>query len=156
MQTLSPSSASPVDTLFASLEELSRAQREAGVRLARELDWPRAGLGVIRMLATCGQVQLTDIATKLRVDASVASRQVSQLVDAGYVRRTVDADDRRVRLLELTESGHELSEHVSARFAELLSTVFHDWSEQDLAEATHHIRRVAAAITTIHDEEGTH
>jgi DNA-binding MarR family transcriptional regulator len=156
-----PHTAAPVtpttraEDLFSALEELGRAQRGAGANLARRLDWPRAGLGVMHMLAACGPVQLSDVAAKLRVDVSVASRQVSQLVDAGYVHRMVDDDDRRVRLLELTESGRALAEQMAARYSELFAAAFTGWSDQDVADAAIQIRRVAAAITTIH-EEGTH
>lgn len=139
------------EDLYSALEELSRAQREAGVHMARRLDWPRAGIGVVRLLSLCGPVQLTDVAAKLRVDVSVASRQVSQLVDAGDVRRTVDADDRRVRVLELTEQGEVLIETMSAQFADLLGAIFVGWSTSDLSDAADQIRRVAEAITTAHD-----
>lgn len=151
----------PAETLYSALEELGRAQREASARIARRLDWPRAGVGVIRLLSLCGPVQLTDVAAKLRVDVSVASRQVGQLVDAGYVRRTVDADDRRARVLELTDEGHDLVEQLKAQSATLFAEVFDGWTDEDLTRAADYIRGVAAAITTHRhlgheDEEGTH
>ncbi len=149
------------ETLYSALEELARAQRDAFARLARRLDWPRAGVGVIRLLAACGPVQLTDVATKLRVDVSVASRHVAQLVDAGYVRRTVDTEDRRARVLDLTTEGHALADRLTAQFTELLDETFTGWTRTEIADATDHIRRVAAAISASrdlshHHEEGTH
>jgi len=96
-------------------------------------------------------VQLTDVAAKLRVDVSVASRQVSALVDAGLVLRTVDDDDRRVRYLALTDAGREFAEASFRRIDDLVSEAFSDWSDEDLAEATSRIRSVAAALTTTHD-----
>ncbi|MFE6968746.1 MarR family winged helix-turn-helix transcriptional regulator [Isoptericola sp. NPDC057653] len=137
--------------LVETLEELSRAQREAAMRVARDLDLPRAGLGALHMLTRCGRVQLTDVAAKLRVDVSVASRQVSALVDAGLVLRTVDDDDRRVRYLALTDAGREFAEASFRRIDDLVSEAFSDWSDEDLAEATSRIRSVAAALTTTHD-----
>jgi DNA-binding MarR family transcriptional regulator len=143
--------------ILTALEELGRAHREAAGKLAHRLGWPRAGIGVIRLLALCGPVQITDVAAKLRVDVSVASRQVSQLVDAGYVQRTVDEGDRRVRLLELTGAGRTLVDQVKDEFSEVFAKVFVDWSAQDVAEAAFHIRRVAAAITNYENgkEEST-
>ncbi|MFD6178240.1 MULTISPECIES: MarR family winged helix-turn-helix transcriptional regulator [unclassified Isoptericola] len=137
--------------LVETLEELSRAQREAAMRVARDLDLPRAGLGALHMLTRCGRVQLTDVAAKLRVDVSVASRQVSALVDAGLVLRTVDDDDRRVRYLALTDAGRDFAEASFRRIDDLVSEAFSDWSDEDLAEATSRIRSVAAALTTTHD-----
>ncbi|GAB2450199.1 MarR family winged helix-turn-helix transcriptional regulator [Xylanimonas ulmi] len=148
----SPSPAQPpAEDLYAALEELARAQREAGTHIARRLDWPRAGLGVVRLLSVCGPVQLSDVAAKLRVDTSVASRQVSQLVDGGYVRRTVAADDRRARVLELTEQGEAVLEQMSAQFSDLLAAVFTGWTTTQMGDAAQQIRRVAQAITAAHD-----
>ena len=139
-------SASAADELVAALEELTRAQREAAARIARELDWPRAGLGVVRLLRKCGPVQLSDVAGRLRVDMSVASRQVSALVDAGLVRRTVDDDDRRARTLELTDEGRALADESVEHFGALVAQTFEGWSPGELEQAAHHLRRVAAAI----------
>lgn len=138
---------STADELVAALEELGRAQREAGARAARDLSWPRAELGVVRLLHRCGPVQLGDVATRLRVDVSVASRQVSALVDAGLVRRTVDDGDRRVRTLELTDQGRSLADESMRHFAEYVSTVFNDWTPDELARSTQQLRRIAAALT---------
>lgn len=137
--------------LVEALEELSRAQREAAGRVARDMDLPRAGLGALHVLTRCGRVQLSDVAAKLRVDVSVASRQVSALVDAGLVRRTVDDDDRRARTLELTDAGRDFAEASFVRIDDLVAQSFADWTDQDLADAISRIRSVAAALTTTHD-----
>lgn len=153
---------SPATELYSALDELSRAQREAAARLAGRVDWSRASLAVIRRLAVCGPVQLSDVAARLRVDVSVASRHVSQLVDAGFVRRSVDAADRRARVLELTEEGHRLHAEVTEQFTGVIDTMFAAWTPSDLADAAHQIRRVAAALSTVPgthevtDEEGAH
>ena len=69
-------SPSPTWGLVRALDDLARVQRESAVRIARGLDIPRASLGVLRMLDRCGPVQMGDVAARLRVDLSVASRQV--------------------------------------------------------------------------------
>lgn len=150
-----PSTGSPeaATDLVAALEELSRAQREAASQVARELGWPRAGLGVVRLLDRHGRLQLGDLACRLRVDASVASRQVGALVDAGYVRRTVGDDDRRARTVELTAAGSRLAEAMTEHLAHLVSTAFADWSGADITEATEQIRSVAAALARSNDKE---
>ncbi|WP_265520304.1 MarR family winged helix-turn-helix transcriptional regulator [Oerskovia flava] len=138
--------------LVRALEELARAQREAAAQLARDLDRPRAGLGLLRLLERCGAVQVSDVATRLRVDVSVASRQVSTLVDAGYVRRTVDDDDRRARTIELTETGRHLAAESSRQIALLVARTFAGWTGDELATATRTIRAVAATMTPDQEE----
>ena len=111
---------------------------------------PRASFGLLRMLQHCGPVQLGDVAAKLRVDLSVASRQVSHLVDAGLVRRTVDDDDRRARTVELTEAGRALLVRAYEHIDVLAATTFADWGDEELVEATRHIARGAAAVGAGH------
>lgn len=138
--------------LVAALESLARAQREAAARAARDLDRPRAGLAVVRILRARGALQLCEVAEILRVDASVASRQVSALVDAGYVRRTVGTTDRRARSLELTDSGLAFAAESDRYFDAFVEEAFADWSADDLTDAVTQIRNVAAAISTVSQE----
>lgn len=146
---------SPAAGLIRALDELARAQRESAVRIARDLDIPRSSFGLLRMLQRCGPVQLGDVAARLRVDLSVASRQVSHLVDEGLVRRTVDDDDRRARTVELTEDGRTLVlrayEHIDA----LAATTFSEWHDDEIVAATRHIERVVAAVVAGHDAPRT-
>ena len=137
----------PAVTLITALQSLSRAQREAAAHIAHELDWPRAGVSVLHLLTKCGPVSLTDIAARLRVDLSVASRQVSTLSDAGYVVRTVDDEDRRVRTVELTEAGRALAAEASEQYTNLIDRAFAAWSPEDLAEATRTLDRLVDTIS---------
>jgi DNA-binding MarR family transcriptional regulator len=141
--------------LVSALEELSRALKETAMRMARDLEWPRAGIGVLRLLQACGPVQLTDVASRLRVDVSVASRQVSALVDAGLVRRTVDDVDRRARTLELTPEGKVLADEATEHVTALVRRQFEGWTPEELEQTTFHIRRVAAAIAHEPTKEST-
>ncbi|MDO8147264.1 winged helix DNA-binding protein [Isoptericola sp. b515] len=138
--------------LVTALERLSRAQREAAARIAGDLGRPRAALGVVRLLRVRGPVQLCEVADTLRVDASVASRQVGALVEGGYVRRTVDETDRRARTLELTDAGHRLAAQSDDRFDAFVAEAFADWSAEDLADAIDHVRDVADAISSVSQE----
>jgi DNA-binding MarR family transcriptional regulator len=133
-----------------ALDEFGRAQREIGAQLARSMDLPRAGLGILRYLKSSGSVTTGCAAQFLRVDLSVASRQVSALVDAGLVRRTVDHDDRRTRTLELTEAGHTKVEAIRAAITELMAETFETWDPQELKAATDHMSAIAWTIAQHH------
>jgi DNA-binding MarR family transcriptional regulator len=102
---------------------------------------------VLHLLIRCGPVSLTDIAAHLRVDLSVASRQVSTLADAGHVVRTVDAEDRRVRTVELTEAGRALAAEAAEQYTNLIDRAFAAWSAEDLAEATRTLNRLVDTIS---------
>ena len=137
----------PAVALISALQNLSRAQREAAARIAHELDWPRSGIAVLHLLTRCGPASLTDTAAHLRVDLSVASRQVSTLADAGYVLRTVDTGDRRVRTVELTEAGRALAAEASEQYTNLIDRAFTAWSSEDLDEVTRTLNRLVDTIS---------
>lgn len=137
----------PAVALVSALQSLSRAQREAAAHIAHELDWPRSGVAVLHLLTKCGPASLTDVAAHLRVDLSVASRQVSTLADAGYVVRTVDAEDRRVRTVELTEAGRALAAEASAAYTSLIDRAFAAWSPEDLTDAMRTLDRLVDTIS---------
>ncbi|GAA2017067.1 winged helix-turn-helix transcriptional regulator [Nakamurella flavida] len=76
--------------------------------------------------------RLGTLADQLQVDLSVASRQVTQLIEMGAVVRVPDPTDRRVHLLRVTESGHREIVRARDRAAEQLATRLTSWSEDDL------------------------
>jgi DNA-binding MarR family transcriptional regulator len=81
------------------------------------------------------------------VDLSVASRQVSTLADAGYVVRTVDAEDRRVRTVELTDAGRALAAEAAEQYTSMIDRAFIAWSDEELAEATRTLGRLVDTIS---------
>ncbi|GAB4087075.1 hypothetical protein GCM10028784_37050 [Myceligenerans cantabricum] len=147
----SPPSGVGTADLVDALTLLGRTQRVAAERTARDLGWPRAGLGVLRMLGCSGAAPLSDVAAALQVDLSVASRHVGALADAGYVVRAVDEDDRRVRTVEITDAGRALVERTNEQFAQLAERMFGTWSEDDVAAAVIQLRHLTDAIGATHD-----
>lgn len=135
--------------LIDAISRLSRVQREIGERLARELDCPRAALGLLWVLEKRGELTIGDIATHLRVDLSVASRQTTALVEAGYAERTrqsAPGSDHRVRTVRLSESGREFTELTRTRIDVLLSEVFGDWSPEQIQATADQINLVTETI----------
>ena len=125
--------------LIDAIARLQRVQREVAHELARDLDCPRASLSLLWLLDKAGELGIGDVAQHLHVDISVASRQATQLVEAGYAERsTPDAPgtDRRVRTVRLTERGRAFTADtkvaMDARAAEALrscSDGFAEWRQ---------------------------
>jgi DNA-binding MarR family transcriptional regulator len=140
--------------LVAAIEDMARAQRETGAWLARTLECGRGGLSVIRVLDR-GPRQVGDLAHLLRVDVSVASRQVAALAEVGLVDRDVPATDRRARTVALTEAGRAVAARSAAAATDLAAVVFADWDEAELAAATAAFRKVADAVVRHHVAAGS-
>lgn len=134
-----------VETLRA-LEDLNRAQRAVAQAIHESVEAPVAGVAIVRMLARHEPRTLGEVAAALRVDLSVASRQVSCLVDQGMVERSIDDADRRIRTLRLTDAGRELSERVGAELARRTAVGFASWTVEELHEAVGVLERLAEAV----------
>lgn len=137
-------------TLLAAIERLARVQREVGSHIAREAGLTRAGLGVVRILERCGELPISEIATHLRVDLSVASRQVSALVDAGLADRAPSdqpGTDRRVRTVRLTAAGYELAHTSVHTLDRQAAQAFAGWTTDEIESAAVAVDRIATAVT---------
>ena len=136
----------PAQSLLRSVESFNRMLRESSQWIARDVGCSRATLAIVRILRRCEQAQIGDIAHALRVDISVASRQVSQLVDDGLVERAVDDDDRRVRTIRLSPAGHTLADEIAAALDRRAGTVFADWSADELTAAVDTLDRLTQTL----------
>lgn len=100
--------------------------RRAGVGLPQHL------LGVLARLRDNQPLRLTDLADMVEHDRSTVSRQIAELIAAGYVRKEPDPVDRRASLLVLTPEGHDGIDRVWAAWLELLKAVAATWPADDL------------------------
>ncbi|WP_315094608.1 MarR family winged helix-turn-helix transcriptional regulator [uncultured Cellulomonas sp.] len=137
----------PPQALLRAIEVFSRTLRESSFGVARDLGCSKGTLSIVRILQRRGALQVNDIAHALRVDISVASRQVSQLVEDGLVERAVDDDDRRARTIRLSPAGRSLAVEIGAALDVRVHELFADWSVHDLSAATATLSRLSDAVT---------
>lgn len=78
--------------------------------LMRGNDLSYSEFTAIMQVFTLGQMKIADIAQATGLTHNAASRLVDRLVQAGYVSRAEDAQDRRQKRIELTPVGHALPE----------------------------------------------
>ena len=105
---------------------LGRANRELQRRAVPE--HPPACLQALGVIARGEAVRVSEIAERLRIDLSVASRQVAVL----EATRTTDPADGRARTLATTDAGRAVLADTLARMADAYSGVLEGWSEDDL------------------------
>ena len=99
--------------------ELAELVLRAARRLRRANAAELAGLPVnphqaraLRVIARLEPVRMADLAERLHVVARSATDVVEFLAAGGWVERSPDPGDRRVRLLALTVAGRRLAEQV--------------------------------------------
>ncbi len=71
-------------------------------------------------------VRLTDIAGRARITKQSVGEIVTDLEKLGYVERIPDPDDRRAKLVRLTQRGQEVQEAAWAIFVEIEA----EWGER--------------------------
>ncbi|MCI2419602.1 MarR family transcriptional regulator [Saccharopolyspora sp. K220] len=127
---------------------------------------PYAAAGLLTELVYRGECRASDLAQHRIVDASVVSRQVGQLEQAGLISRRHDPADKRVVLLRATAEGERAVAALERKKAEWIGEALADWDDakvRDLArllgEAMADIRRYtigdAVCATDSATKEGT-
>jgi DNA-binding MarR family transcriptional regulator len=107
---------------------------------------------VLYMLRCNGALRLSDLAAKMELDASTASRHVRALEQVGLIRRSADPDDGRAFRVELTEDGEREWYTSSKRRMELLSQAMDGWDDSDIETFAKLMTRFADGVNNIVDE----
>jgi DNA-binding MarR family transcriptional regulator len=113
---------------------------KAGVRVERST------YVLLRRLADCAPVRLSDLAADLGLDISTVSRQVARLTDQRLVRRQADPADARAGHLDLTARGRELLAKVRRGRHAWLAEAVDGWTDADRAELARLLACLAAAF----------
>ncbi len=77
-------------------------------------------LGALRLVERHGPIAVTEVARRLEIDQSNASRQIRALEEQELVGRAVDPDDRRVAHVTVTAAGRKVLAGARAGRAERL------------------------------------
>lgn len=155
MQLVEPGAelSAPTREVLEAISAVIRAVRCADHRgggLLPDAGLRRSDASLLRVLAEAGgPLRTGDIALRLRVDASVVSRQLAALTADGLVDRHPDPADARVSLTALTDLGRERLAALYAGYAARLNAALGDLPDTDLLTAADTLRRVAAAIVPL-------
>lgn len=130
MHSIEKDDPSVLPALVREIYALGRVNRELQRRAVPE--HPPACLQALGLIGRGDAKRVSDIADQLRIDLSVASRQVAVLEASGWVTRATDPADGRARRLEATESGRAVLTDTLARMADAYTGVLEGWSEDEL------------------------
>lgn len=89
-------------------------------------------LRAVEYLSVQASPSIGDVATRLAVEHSTASRSVDAAVRSGLLAKQVCAQDQRRARLDLTSQGRTLLKKASARRRELLGDITDGWSAEDI------------------------
>ena len=128
------------EDLVIALYRLGLVQRSIARHALAELG--SQGFTALAVIQREGHVRVSEVAERLSVDLSVASRQVTALVLAGYVEREPDPDDRRATRLRPTELGTRVLTDSHRRMVNTTASALSGWSEDEVAALAKQLERL--------------
>jgi len=128
-----------VEAIQREMTVFARRARASAARMHPELSL--VSYTLLGHLEENDGCRATDLAAHYALDKSTVSRQVAALERARLIERLIDADDHRVQVLHLTETGRRILAQVTdsrrAAFRERLA----QWPREDLERfATYLVR----------------
>lgn len=106
----------------------------------------RSSAAVLEVLHQHGDMRVGRLTRLLAVDASVASRYVTQAAARGWIERRPDPEDRRSRILRLTPAGRAQLHDLSERLTHVLADRLGDWSDEEVVRLTRLMARLHASF----------
>ena len=118
--------------------------------IERDLDRQSLTLGDYQVFvylseATDHSLRMCDLADRLHLSPSGVTRRLDGLVAAGFVTREASADDRRVMLAKLTDSGFAALENAAPEHVMSVRRHIFDRLDDDQVDA------MASIFRTIHE-----
>jgi DNA-binding MarR family transcriptional regulator len=110
---------------------------------------------VLVLLEGAGTLSVTEVAARLGVDQSNASRHCTRLGELGLVQRTSAAHDRRAVDLRLTEAGHAQVLAVRQARRRWADAVLSRLSDPEAREAARGLAVFAAAAEALEKVDGS-
>lgn len=89
-----------------------------------------------------GPSRVSELADAVHADVSTVSRQVSTLVDLGFVSREADPDDGRAQVLAVTPEGEDLLLALRENRERWLQGLLADWKDDDVRSLTTWLARL--------------
>jgi DNA-binding MarR family transcriptional regulator len=129
-----------IEQLVREIYGLGVVRREISKHALAELG--SQGFNALAAIWKHGPMRVSDVGQQLGVDLSVASRQVTALIGAGYVEREADSKDRRASVVSLTDAGRQVLRESHRRMVHAFSQALEGWSEDDLARLSDGLARL--------------
>lgn len=112
-----------------------------------------AGLLALRAIERHAPVTPSDVARRLQIDQSTASRHVATLVEQGFVARDADPDDGRVSWLRVAPAGQDLLDRARDVVLNDFDAALTGWSADDRRTLGQLLTRLRAALLAAEVDE---
>jgi len=121
--------ASSIETELAILVRLLEYQSRRAAAYG-ELD--RTSYLVARTLEVAGPVSIQDMATILGLEPTTVTRKISKMERGGFIRRSVDDEDRRRSMVSLSPKGVDAVQRLQAHRDARIEALVRSWPLDDV------------------------
>jgi MarR family transcriptional regulator for hemolysin len=128
------------------LHDVARLMRKRFEQNARDLGLTRSQGQVLANLANNEGIRQGALAEKLDVEPITLTRILDRLEEAGLIERLLYRQDRRVRLLRLTQAAHPLIDDISAIGTLTRGEAMEGMSDEDRARLLDILLRMKANL----------
>jgi DNA-binding MarR family transcriptional regulator len=108
-------------------------------------------LGILMQLHHKGGCGVSDISERFDITNAAASQLVEKLVQAGYLERTEDPNDRRVKQLNLTSKAEKLIESSAQRRYRWLDELTSQLSAEEQTKVAESLEILTKAAQKLED-----
>jgi DNA-binding MarR family transcriptional regulator len=133
-----------VENLYQQLNSLIRRSRELSNELHPGL--PLIAHTFLNLVATCPEIQASDLVERLGLDKSTVSRQLNQLFDNGLLDREGGRPGRRGDPLSLTAKGRRVLAADADQVRSRVTCWLEDWTTDDIADFASFIARFNTSV----------
>jgi len=132
-----------LETELAVMVRLTEHQSRRAITY-RELD--RSSYLMARAMESIGPVGINTLASALRLEPTTVTRKISDMEASGIVERRVDENDKRVRIVQLSDAGRKKTAKVRGIRKGHNVALLSDWSDEDLIAFSRLLRKYNGAI----------
>ena len=150
----SPDSLTQARAFQEALLELVALVRSLDREVASASGLSLAQSQALRLWSEGGSLTVNDLAGRLRVDKSTASRIAAGLEGKGCLTRTRDDDDGRVVWLSATPAGHRLRMRIDGEQVSRIAQVLGDFDPEVGTAMTRLLARLVASFSARADAAG--
>ncbi|CAG1016335.1 putative HTH-type transcriptional regulator YusO [Anaerolineales bacterium] len=126
-----------------SMHERSRFAKSTGLSMPQ--------LGILMQLHHKGRCGVSEIGERFDISNAAASQLVEKLVQAGYLERTEDPNDRRVKQLTLTTKAEKLIESSAQKRYRWLDELTSQLSAEEQTKAAEALAILTKAAQKLED-----
>ena len=124
-------------------------------QLAKQNGLSMHQLGLLMQIHYRGNCGISDIGNRFDITNAAASQLVDKLVQNGLIQRAEDPQDRRAKLLTLTEKGKEMIQHSTERSYRWVGDLAQKLSSQEREQVDEALNIMTRAVKEL-EAEATH